>query len=75
MRPVGGVLGCDLETEILMALEGAGIDVSLPVLLERLRLKGFKDDSAIKAAIWKLLDRRLIEMTPARNLEISRLPH
>lgn len=72
MRSPETVLGSDIETEILAALEDAGTEVSLPSLLQRLKHKGVVADSEIKAAIWELLNRQLIDMTSERNLTIHR---
>jgi hypothetical protein len=58
----------DSDKAILVILEEVNGQVTLEALLDLLRRKGIQNEADIKAAIWRLIDQKKIEMTSRREL-------
>jgi hypothetical protein len=62
--------GQRVEEAIFAALHGAGAEVSMVELLERLGNRGLSDEGLVKAAITRLLAQSRLAMTPRRRIHL-----
>jgi len=64
--------GCctDIEEGILNALRETADDVPAISIVERVRDRGVGCETDIKAGIWRLLSRNMIELTSGRSLRL-----
>ena len=56
------------DKAILSILEEIDGEATLGALIDRLKNEGIQNESDIKAAIWRLIDQKKIEMTSRREL-------
>jgi hypothetical protein len=62
----------DAEQKVLRILAEAETDYDAAVLISQLRTDGYTDEIA-RAAIWYLIDRMKIELTPSLDLALPSL--
>jgi hypothetical protein len=56
---------------VLNAIQGKATGVDLPELVVHLNGLGFRDQAAIKACIWRLIDDHRVELTRERKLRAA----
>jgi hypothetical protein len=62
-----------VEEAIFATLEG--VEISVPELLSRVGGRGLLDQSAVKAALTRLLAGGRVEMTPNRRIHVPLIRH